>query len=214
MPAPRPPATPGSPPAPRRPRRVDPRTLDVPAFCRGGAELGGEVDLSSLTRLAPSLLPAEGDAEAAPLSWRARGLLRPVSVGPPQPWIELEARGAARLQCQRCLQPVDVVLEVARPIRFVEGEDEAARLDEDSEDDVLALTHRLDLMALLEDELILALPLVPRHERCPEPLPVPLREAGPGAESGAAKEAGADGQTADVGRPNPFAALARLRKGG
>jgi uncharacterized protein len=35
---------------------------------------------------------------------------------------------------------------------------------------------RLDLLPLLEDELILAVPLVPRHERCPEPLPLPADE--------------------------------------
>jgi uncharacterized protein len=36
---------------------------------------------------------------------------------------------------------------------------------------VLALEPALDLKELVEDELLLALPLVPRHEVCPEPLP-------------------------------------------
>lgn len=201
-----PPRTPGPPvPSgpPRRARRFDPRVLDVAAFCRNSGELGGELALASLPRLASSLVQGDDAAPVPPLAWRARGVLRPAGVGEPQPWIELEARAPARLQCQRCLQPVDVALEVARPIRFVEGEDEAARLDEEGEDDVLALTHRLDLLGLLEDELILALPLVPRHERCPVPLPAaPMQDAGSGGDASAEE------------RPNPFAALARLRKGG
>ena len=69
---------------------------------------------------------------------------------------------------------------------------EAAQLDEHSEDDVLALPQRLDLHELLEDELILALPIVPRHGVCPQALPL---AAVPEAEAA----------------PNPFAALAALR---
>ncbi len=52
------------------------------------------------------------------------------------------------------------------------GEEAAAALDAESDDDVLALESSLDLHALVEDELLLALPLVPRHDECPEPLPV------------------------------------------
>ncbi len=55
---------------------------------------------------------------------------------------------------------------------------------------MLALAHPLDLQALVEDELILALPLIPRHEACPRPLTPP-------------PSAGADDPPGD----NPFAAL-------
>ena len=58
-----------------------------------------------------------------------------------------------------------------RSIRFVHGADLAQQLDEESEEDVLALSAALDLRELIEDELILALPLVPRHDVCPQPLP-------------------------------------------
>ncbi len=77
------------------------------------------------------------------------------------------------------------------------SEAEAERLDAESDDDHLVLVPRLDLLALVEDELILELPLVPRHEGiCPEPLPQPAADEAPVDE-----------------RPNPFAALAALRKG-
>jgi uncharacterized metal-binding protein YceD (DUF177 family) len=102
----------------------------------------------------------------------------------------------------RCLSPSDfgfhnAIRAADRRLRFVDGEDEAARLDEDSDDDVLALPASLDVPALIEDELILALPLVPRHEVCPQPLPMSA------ADEGAEDEA-----------PHAFAALAHLRRPG
>ena len=57
-----------------------------------------------------------------------------------------------------------------------------------------ALTTALDLPMLLEDELLLALPLVPRHDVCPEPLPRAFRDEADAAE-------------------RPFAALAALKQG-
>ena len=82
----------------------------------------------------------------------------------------MNARAVVPLQCQRCLQTLAEPLQVERRIRFVRTEEEATRLDEESEDDVLVQPSRLDLQELLEDELILALPLVPRHTVCPQPL--------------------------------------------
>lgn len=191
--------------APRPSRALDPRALDVAAFCRAGAVHEGELALAALPRLASSLL-AEADAPpTAPVAWSARGVLRPVTIGAPQFWIDLAGRAEVRLQCQRCLQPMNLVLEVERPIRFVDGEDEAARLDEEGEDDVLALGHRLDLRELIEDELILALPLVPRHDTCPQPLPVPLGDPGAATLPAAAAP--------EEDRAHPFAVLAQLRKG-
>jgi uncharacterized protein len=88
------------------------------------------------------------------------------------------------------------LLEVDRSLRFVADEASAAELDAEVEEDVLALTHTLDLKTLVEDELLLVLPVVPRHETCPEPLPVP------GAETAGEPEA----------RQNPFAALQALKR--
>lgn len=180
----------------------DPRALDLPALARTGATLQGTLPLAQMPRLAGSVLAA-ADAEPAPATWTAAALLRPVTGGAPELWLHLQARAEVRLECQRCLQPMDQTLEVDRRFRFVRGEDEAARLDEESEDDVLALPGRLDLLELLEDELILALPLVPRHEACPQPLPLPVA-SGPAATDAASGDE----------RPHPFAALAALKRGG
>lgn len=169
---------------------LDPHTLDVVVACRLGAVLEGAWPVAGMERLAASLA---GPSDAAAV-WRAVASQKPVAGGEPELWLDLAAQAEVPLQCQRCLQPMAVALEIDRRFRFARSEEEAAELDELSEDDVLALPQRLDLAELLEDELILSLPLVPRHDECPEPLPLPAEE--PEAED-------------EV--PHPFAALAALR---
>lgn len=173
-------------------RGPDPHALDVMALCKATGTLRGQWPLASLARLSDSFC-ATSDGSA---TWQARGWLVPVLGGEPEVWLELQGDAEVPLECQRCLQPMKERLQVQRRFRFVRSEDEAARLDEEAEDDVLALPARLDLQALLEDELILALPIVPRHGVCPDPLPLPAAE--PPEEAAPA--------------PNPFAALAALRR--
>lgn len=146
-------------------------SLDVLAFCRAGDSLSGAWPLAQMHRLATSLEGPQAADAVAP--WSAQGTLRQVSGAQPEVWLHLQGRATVTLQCQRCLRAMTENLVVDRHFRFVRHEDEAARLDEEIEDDVLVLPTRLDLPELLEDELILALPIVPRHEgECPEPLPV------------------------------------------
>lgn len=179
-----------------RPRSFEATRLDVRAFAEAGAGLDGELPLAALQRLAESLLPGDGGGLVV---WRARGEQRPVKAGAPEVWLHLEAQARAPLECQRCLQPVVEPLAVDRWFRFADGEDEAERLDEASDDhDVLAASRAFDLVGLLEDELILSLPLVPRHAACPQPL------APPGSGPGAAEDPGA-------AAPNPFAVLSALK---
>ena len=108
--------------------------------------------------------------------------------------MHLFARAAITRECQRCLQPVALDLTVDRWFRFVADEATAAALDADSEDDVLVLSRHFDLAELIEDELLLALPLVPKHEPCPQ-----------------APTAIVDDADVDVA-PHPFAALAALKQ--
>lgn len=173
-------------------RGPDPLALDVMALCKASGTLQGQWPLAALARLGESLC-AVSDGIA---TWLARGWLEPVLGGEPEVWLELQGKAEVPLECQRCLQPMSEQLVVQRRFRFVRSEDEAARLDEESEDDVLALPARLNLQALLEDELILALPIVPRHGTCPVPLPLPAAEP----------------LDDEAPAPNPFAALAALRR--
>jgi uncharacterized protein len=172
-----------------------PHAVDVAALCREGLSLHGQWPLAAMTRLVSGLAATPADAMAP---WHAHASLKPVTGGAPEMWLHLQASATVLLQCQRCLQDMTEAVRVDQRIRFVRTETEAARLDEESEDDVLALVPRLDLQTLFEDELILSLPLVPRHDTCPKPLLAPA--------------AATDAVPADAA-PHPFAALAALKGG-
>jgi len=176
-------------------RNADPRRLDVYAFASTAGALAGEWPQRDFTRLTDSLMPTPGDTLPPPVAWSAAGEARPVSGAAPECWLRLEAHSTVTLQCQRCLQPMAEAVAIDRDFRFVHDEDEAARLDEESEDDVLVASRSFDLRELVEDELILALPLVPRHASCPQPLPMSAAD-----------------EEVDDEAPNPFAALAALRR--
>jgi uncharacterized protein len=178
-------------------RGFDPLRLDVAAFARDAGRLDGRWPLRQFERVAQAAHPDTPPAEADEVAWHARGERRLPRGGEPQPWLHLQAEARLSLQCQRCLGPVPVALDVRRSFLFVADEDAAALADADSEHDVLALTRALDLRELVEDELVLALPLVPRHEVCQVPLPLTENPEEPQHEE-----------------PNPFAALAVLKRGG
>ena len=183
-------------------REFDPFRLDVEAFAKDGASLEGRWPLAQLDRLAESAFadPDSGvDAAAGrDITWQVRGELRALRGGDSQIWLHLSAHTELPLECQRCLKAIVVAVDTERNFLFVRGEDAAAQIDADSEDDVLALTRALDLRELIEDELLLALPLVPRHEVCLSPLPMAAAD-----DEAAAAEA----------PPHPFAGLAALKRG-
>ena len=188
----------GAPYTARMKRQHDALRLDVAAFAADGAALSGEWPGADLPRLAESQSPPQ-DLALHPVAWQARGEAVPVHGGEAELWLGLRAETAVWLTCQRCLQPVEVPLALERRLRFVRGEAQAEALDAELEDDVLALSRSLDLRELVEDELLLDLPLVPRHERCPQPLPM------------AAEAEPLDDEVAE--RPNPFAVLQALKSG-
>jgi len=188
------------------------RAFDVMAFCRDSGTCEGKLEPAEVPRFAQSLLQTADGAPGSPIRWRAQGSLIRTTGAAPQCLVDLDIEAAPTFECQRCLQPVTLPLAVSRRFRFVEGEDEAARLDEELEDDVLALEPRFDLLELVEDELLLEVPLVPRHESCPD-LPAALRHP-PGAGEGAGQ--GGEGEGADAAKEgqaeHPFAALAALKR--
>jgi uncharacterized protein len=180
-----------------KPRTADPLRLDVEAFAKEAGELDGEWPLPSFERLADVAHPDAKPAASDIVRWHLRGEHRPVKGAAPQAWLHATATTRMSLVCQRCLAPVETPLQAERSYLFVADEDTAARLDAEAEEDVLAMTRALDARELVEDELLLALPLVPRHDTCPEPLPMAHGE-----------------EAADEPPPHPFAALAALKRNG
>jgi len=153
-------------------RERDVRRLRVSRLAADGESLQGEWPLSDLDRLSEATVK-DPDGTDGPVTWAVAGELKRPSAVDAEVWMSVQASCTVHQICQRCLKPVALPLQVDRDLRFVATEEEAARLDEDSEDDVLAEGSGVDLRALIEDELLLELPIVPRHDVCPDPLPVP-----------------------------------------
>ena len=159
--------------------------VDVFDLAARGERIEGEFELARLPRLSESLLDTDGT-----LRYVVKGLVDADG----HPAADLSLRGRLRLECQRCNAPLEFDLERDTRFRFVHSEAELEALPlEDDEADVIAGSHAMDLAAWVEDEAILSLPLVPRHESCS-----PVAGRSRQVES-----------TTD--RPNPFAVLAALK---
>ena len=175
----------------------NPDRLDVRAFAQAGADLQADDSMTRFERLVAEAHADDGLPVLGSVSWQARGEMRAgASGGAPAVWLHLQAEASVPLTCQRCLGPVETPLSVDRWFRFVADEATADAEDEDSEEDVLVFQPAFNLVELIEDELIMALPLVPMHEVCPTALPT---SAGPVIEDAPA-------------RPNPFAVLQQIKK--
>lgn len=175
-------------------KKLDPQHLDVVAFSRDAALLQGEGALVHWPRLVQEQF---GDSLAAGrVLWRLQGRAQAQSGGLDQICLDLKASLDLPVQCQRCLTPVLQTVVAERSFRFVADEATAQALDDEAEEDVLVISRDFDALALVEDELILSLPLVPLHKVCPEILPTSAVD--PDFE--AASE-----------RPNPFGVLAGLK---
>jgi uncharacterized protein len=155
-----------------------PGVIDGLQFARLGSELRGTVGAAQLPRLAEMSCGVDQIAYAIEGGVNAEG----------KPCLRLRASGALQLVCQRCLGPIPHVVSLDVELQLSESLREIAQADDDV-DRVLA-SPAMDVAQLVEDELILDLPLSPRHEGC---------EVAP-------QEAQAPS------RPSPFGVLARLKK--
>ena len=162
------------------------RTCDVVELARQGQVIDGAVPVRELPRLAASVAQPTGT-----LVYRIVG--RYDDRG--RAGALLHLTGDLALACQRCGGPLTFHLERDAAFRFVANEEElnSVPLDDDDEAEAVVGGHSTDLAAWIEDEAILSLPLVPRHDDC-HPI-----------------ETGEDEEAAKEHRPNPFALLAQLK---
>jgi uncharacterized protein len=174
----------------------DAARLDIKAFAQAGASLAGENPLGRYERLAEE---AQGDVAPRTVHWAAQGEQRQVVGQADQAWLHLEAEAVLPMTCQRCLGAVDISLSVRNAFRFVASEAVAAQEDDEAEEDLLVLARDFDLNALVEDELLMAMPVVPRHDECPTNVTLSAADA--------------DFEADKDAKPNPFAALAKLKTG-
>jgi len=156
------------------------------------AALSGQVDAATLPRVADQLAD---DGASAVVSYEIRGSADPSG----RPALDINLVGAVSLTCQRCLQPFRWPIEQTTQVLLAHDERELGRLDDgDADHEVVLAAAPLDPVTVVEDELLLTLPFVPR---CPEA----TCPAGPALATRALEEP----------KASPFAALAELprRKG-
>ncbi len=187
-----------------------PQRLDVALFATEAATLvdssAGDAALLQYPRIAqetPELTPAE--VTQLQINWQAAGEAVTATGGKPEHWLHLRVQSQLQLACQRCLRPVLWPLDLERSYRFVADEATAERDDAELEEDLLVISRQFNAVELVEDELLMELPLIAAHEQCPVALPTSAQT--PDFESSGGEDAQAPG------KPNPFAALANMKIG-
>ena len=119
-------------------------------------------------------------------------------------WLDGHAETNVSMQCQRCLEPVVMNFISDFHLALVDDESLIERLDEDADFIVLGESEATvkgtydapataDLLSLIEDELLLLMPLSPKHDSC------------------AHKHQPAVEELAEEKRDNPFEVLAALK---
>jgi uncharacterized protein len=169
--------------------------LDLKAFAQSAGHIEGHDLLSNYQRL---LEDTQGQGADRLLNWSARGELRTNEAGLDQIWLHLSADVSLPLTCQRCLAPADIDVTVNRSFRFVESEELAEEQDDEAQEDVLAISREFKLAELIEDEVLMEIPLVPRHDACPGDVKLAVADAG--------------FDDALSLKRNPFEVLAKLKK--
>ncbi len=188
----------------------DHSTLDLFGFANSQRSLSGTAYLEDLPRILNEAAPNALEHKLA-FSWHAVGERREVLADKgktvAQAYLRLTIDGAIWLICQRCLEPYEQPLSIEVSYRIVATEEQAEAAPPDEDVDVLVGSRRFNLHELLEEELLLALPLVPKHPVCPSAHPslaaTPMNEA---------KTTAAQSQQQDICIDNPFAVLAALKK--
>jgi uncharacterized protein len=116
----------------------------------------GSLPLARLPRLAASLAESSGSLQVE---------LQATRDEEGQDWLHGEIRGRLPLTCQRGLHAFDWDCDVALSLALVGSEAEEQKLLKDSES-YLVQDDELPLRDLVEDEVLLALPMMPR---CDDP---------------------------------------------
>ena len=130
-------------------------------FAREARVLSGELPIVNLARLHDSLSGTEGY-----LSYHIKGRINEYN----KPQLILCLKGVLLLRCQRCLEEINFPLALNNVLEFADDWMDLTQEEiEDDTRDFLALRDELDAIELIEDEILLGLPLAPRHQNCALP---------------------------------------------
>lgn len=166
------------------PVSINSAVINSPEFARKGLEIHGTIAVSQFSRLR-EYLSADGNDVDYRLAGDvdARGRSR----------LQLQVAGGLPLICQRCLEAFEFKLNIASSFIIVADEESIPpEADERDDEDYLVADTEMLVMALIEDELLLALPLAPKHDDEQCAASTPLNE---------------------LKKPSPFAVLKALKTG-
>jgi uncharacterized protein len=122
------------------------------SFSERGKRLVGVIKVSELTRLSDVLIDCSGVVEID-FSFTKEGRV---------PTLEGKIKANLILQCQACLEPVELPIDKSFKLGMVTTLEQADRLAADCEPLMLE-NEKISLNELVEDEVLLALPDFPRH---------------------------------------------------
>jgi uncharacterized protein len=134
--------------------------IDSLDFARNGREISGEVQIAELPRLLDVLENPQGI-----LSYTVQGGVDNLGSH----FLHICVVGQCQLRCQRCLNGLDYPLRLDTRLLLRNQtsldslDDNVAGGKEEEFDSILADTH-LNVLDLLEEEILLSLPIAPKHE--------------------------------------------------
>ncbi|MDH6332120.1 uncharacterized protein M2299_002958 [Stenotrophomonas sp. 1278] len=163
-----------------------PETLDAWRMVVARRRFDGQVPLAELTRLQGLVADTEGECNYS-LEFGRDEILR-VS------YVELTIDTALPLTCQRSMQRFLLPVKMTQRLGLIREEDEESSLPEEYEPLLVPEDGQLRPLDLVEDELVLAVPVVP------------LSPYGEAVDKDWAPT------EEEIEKANPFAALAALKK--
>ena len=125
-------------------------------FARKSLEIRDTIAHSDLLRAKDLLTP-----ETESLNWRLSGEIS----ADKKARLHLRLTGNVAVPCQRCLEPMMIALSISSEFILVKDESEIPPEEDDVKDyDYLVAEAEMDVLQLVEDEILLALPYAPKHE--------------------------------------------------
>jgi uncharacterized protein len=97
-------------------------------------------------------------------AWAVNTFFDGVTGGEPHLKMNVSLKGQMQLICQRCMQPCLVQIDESRQFVFLANEALADAFPmEDDALEPLVMDSQFDLLGTIEDEILLSLPLIPKH---------------------------------------------------
>ena len=141
---------------------MNPAVIDAFEFCRLKERREGRIAVADLPRLGADCADKSGE-----LSWSVQGGTGRLDFAQ----LTLAVSGTVQLMCQRCLTPFAYEVAAESVLMLAKDEERADEMDELLDDDtidVIVASKTLSVLDLVEDEALLALPISPKHEVCPD----------------------------------------------